>query len=315
MKKIPCHLIAGPLGVGKTTTVLNYLKKNAAREFIAVLTNDFGVVGLDSAILSSEVGGEQVKLVNVPGGCICCTSFQSFELGLEQIAALPHVDRVIIEPSGLTMLNQLCPALEKLCARLGFEWHPVIVLIDPGRVKKAQIENLPYFEHLIHHADILVANRCDRNKPEALAHFMEWAGAWNPPKLKIITTTYGQLPEELFELTKNGVTEARHTSHRHPHHDHPVSGGREWDADTVFLTELLIAALRTKGIQRFKGIFNTDHGWQLIEWASGEIHRRPAAPADSSRAEWILDRSSDTGIFPDPVQGAILHGEAKTTAS
>lgn len=294
--RVPCHLIAGPLGAGKTTAILRYLKQNEGREFIAVLTNDFGTVGLDNAILNSEADGESVKLVNVPGGCICCTSFQSLELGLEQIAALPRLDRVIIEPSGLTMLNQLCPILEKLCARFGFEWMPVIVLIDPGRVRKVQVENMPYFTQMIHHADILVANRCDRSIPEAIAQFMEWAGAWNPPKLKILTTSYGQLPAELFELKKTEATEALPASHQHGHHNHPVSGGRTWDTNTVFSSERLIAALRKKGIQRFKGIFNTDRGWQLIEWASGEIHMRPAAPADSSRAEWILDHDTTFDI-------------------
>jgi len=289
MKKNPCHLIAGPLGVGKTTAILNYLKKNAAREFIAVLTNDFGTVGLDNAILSSEAGGDHVKLVNVPGGCICCTSFQSLEFGLEQIAALPRLDRVIIEPSGLTMLHQLCPTLEKLCVRFGFEWMPVIVLIDPVRVRKVQVENMPYFTQMIHHADILVANRCDRSTPEAIAQFMEWAGAWNPPKLRVLTTSFGQLPPELFEIKKTNCIEPLPATHQHKHRDHPVSGGRIWDANTVFSSEHLTALLRTDGIQRFKGIFNTDRGWQLIEWASGEIHMRPVVPADSSRAEWILD--------------------------
>lgn len=299
MNMPPCHLIAGPLGVGKTTALLDYLKQNTGREFIAILTNDFGKIGMDSAILKSETTKktDPVHLVNVPGGCICCTSYAGLEAGLEEIARLKKVDRILVEPSGLTLLESFAKNMQRLCAKWGFEWMPVIAIIDPARTRKAQIENLPYFEQLVHHADILVANRCDRCKPEFLEQFREWSHHLNPPKLQIVETAFGKLPEHLFALRKQprvdeSVSTSTAPSSRH-HNLAEISGGKRWQKEIVFDENKIQTLLHDESILRFKGFFQTQNGWRLIQRASEEISSVPATPPKDLRsgAEWILSNS------------------------
>lgn len=80
MKSIPCQIIAGPLGIGKTTTLLAYLKRQQGRERIAILVNDFGTLGIDGTLLNANPGSpESPRIVSVPGGCLCCTASIYFE--------------------------------------------------------------------------------------------------------------------------------------------------------------------------------------------------------------------------------------------
>ena len=66
---IPTNLVLGFLGVGKTTAILDLLKKKPEGEVWAVLVNEFGEVGIDGALLETE--GAFVR--EVPGGCSSAT--------------------------------------------------------------------------------------------------------------------------------------------------------------------------------------------------------------------------------------------------
>ena len=71
--KIPVNLIAGPLGVGKTTTINHLLQNRADGEQWAVLVNEYGLIGLDAAMMESEPESGQpagVEIREVAGGCI-----------------------------------------------------------------------------------------------------------------------------------------------------------------------------------------------------------------------------------------------------
>lgn len=50
---IPVNIIAGPLGVGKTTTINHLLNNKPKGENWAVLINEFGLVGVDAALLEN----------------------------------------------------------------------------------------------------------------------------------------------------------------------------------------------------------------------------------------------------------------------
>lgn len=66
---IPTHLVAGPLGAGKTSLIRHLLAQRPVGERWAVLINEFGQVGLDAALL--ETGEDGISLVEVAGGCLC----------------------------------------------------------------------------------------------------------------------------------------------------------------------------------------------------------------------------------------------------
>ena len=99
LKNIPTHLIAGPLGAGKTSLIRQLLAQKPAGERWAVLINEFGQIGLDAALLSTDAEG--ISLGEVAGGCLCCVNGAPFRVGLARLLRKARPHRLLIEPSGL----------------------------------------------------------------------------------------------------------------------------------------------------------------------------------------------------------------------
>jgi G3E family GTPase len=129
LSHIPTHLIAGPLGAGKTSLLRYLLAHKPADERWAVLINEFGQVGLDAALLTSSADG--ISLSEVAGGCLCCVNGAPFQVGLARLLRQAQPDRLFIEPSGLGH-----PA-ELLCQLAEVPWLGVLALQPPVLVLDA----------------------------------------------------------------------------------------------------------------------------------------------------------------------------------
>lgn len=100
--QIPVTLLTGYLGSGKTT-VLNRLLKSPCLARTAAIVNEFGEIGIDHDLV--ETGSE--RLVNLPGGCVCCSVRSDLADTLRDLfqrrvrGQVTEFDRVIIETTGL----------------------------------------------------------------------------------------------------------------------------------------------------------------------------------------------------------------------
>jgi len=112
LQNIPTHVIAGPLGAGKTSLIRHLLAQKPEGERWAVLINEFGQIGLDAALLTQ--GDDGIALGEVAGGCVCCVNGAPFQVGLTRLLRKARPDRLLIEPSGLghpvQILKQLAEA-------------------------------------------------------------------------------------------------------------------------------------------------------------------------------------------------------------
>ena len=70
LQNIPTHVIAGPLGAGKTSLIQHLMTQKPADERWAVLVNEFGQIGLDAALMNA--GSDAIAIAEVAGGCVCC---------------------------------------------------------------------------------------------------------------------------------------------------------------------------------------------------------------------------------------------------
>jgi G3E family GTPase len=280
--KIPLHLIAGPLGVGKTTAIRRFVAESP--EFIAVLVNDFGETGYDASFIAEAGGSDRLRVESIPGGCLCCTSAAQLLPALKMLCARPEVERIIIEPSGVALLEPLVRLLRSAKREFGFELCPIIVLFDPFKTPSVMLHQIPFFRSFADYAGIAVLNRCDLSAPEAIERLFQCLENWTPPKLRVIQTAHGELPPEIFDL--RGAVGQPSGAHQH-HADIPSAGA--FRSHGIFPLDGLLRLLKKEMEQlaRFKGIFNTDQGWHRIEIAGGILSAVPASTARQTGAEWV----------------------------
>src|SRR3990167_1411616 len=127
LKNIPTHLIAGPLGAGKTSLIRQLLAQRPAHERWAVLINEFGLIGLDAALLATDADG--IAMGEVAGGCLCCVNGVPFRVGLSRLLRQAKPDRLLIEPSGLGHPLQLLEQLGEAPWAGGLAVQPAVLVL------------------------------------------------------------------------------------------------------------------------------------------------------------------------------------------
>ncbi|MEZ5812644.1 MAG: cobalamin biosynthesis protein CobW [Rhizobiaceae bacterium] len=132
LSRVPCTVVTGFLGAGKTTLVRNMLE-NANGRRIAVIVNEFGDIGIDGEILKGcgiESCSEE-DVVELANGCICCTVADDFVPALDGILARePAVDHILIETSGLALPKPLVQAFQWPAVRDRVTVDGVVAVVD-----------------------------------------------------------------------------------------------------------------------------------------------------------------------------------------
>jgi G3E family GTPase len=186
LKNIPTHVIAGPLGAGKTSLIRHLLAQRPPHERWAVLINEFGLIGLDAALLTRDDDG--IALGEVAGGCLCCVNGVPFHVGLTRLLRQAKPHRLLIEPSGLGHPLQL---LEQLRAT---PWAGVLAVQEPLLVLDAQAlaagEGLPDSQRAtLSRAGLLLLNKAETLDETMKAHIQAQL-----PARPIYWTSQGALP-------------------------------------------------------------------------------------------------------------------------
>ncbi|NIG88131.1 MAG: hypothetical protein G5703_07690 [Serratia symbiotica] len=99
-------LIIGFFGSGKTTTLRHLLAQKPKHQRWAVLVNEFGEIGINSALLADS----SAVLEEIPAGCMCCVNGLPMQLGLN-ILLQAKPDRLLIEPTELGHPKQILALL------------------------------------------------------------------------------------------------------------------------------------------------------------------------------------------------------------
>lgn len=128
LQNIPTHVIAGPLGAGKTSLIRQLMAQRPLAERWAVLINEFGQIGLDAALLTHDADG--IALGEVAGGCLCCVNGAPFQIGLGRLLRKARPDRLFIEPSGLGHPAQLLKQLNETPWLGVLAVQPCILVLD-----------------------------------------------------------------------------------------------------------------------------------------------------------------------------------------
>jgi G3E family GTPase len=289
MTPIPANLITGFLGVGKTTAVLDLLKRKDPRERWAVLVNEYGTVSIDDAFIEGEaVDGVSVR--SVAGGCFCCTTAPMLPVALHFLLQDMRPDRLLIETSGLGHPAALVDTLRTSYADR-IDLRATIGIVTPSDfAAPGMIDSNPVFRDQVQLSDVLVLNKLDTATPELVADFRRWANALFPPKLLVAATEQGRLEAEWLDLSP-GSEEFSHAYHAHdaPHGaagEHRSAHGLIFPPETIFDEDALLAVLgRRPEITRLKGVFRCENGWLAVNRTNSGLSVKPTAYRRDSRLE------------------------------
>src|SRR6188472_4315496 len=132
LARIPCTIVTGFLGAGKTTLIRHVLA-NAGGRRLAVIVNEFGDVGIDGEILKGcgDAACPEENIVELANGCLCCTVADEFVPALDQILARePAVEHIVIETSGLALPKPLIQAFHWPAIKSRVTVDGVVAVVD-----------------------------------------------------------------------------------------------------------------------------------------------------------------------------------------
>ena len=292
---IPTHIIAGPLGAGKTSVIRQLLNQRPVHERWAVLINEFGQIGLDAALLARADDG--VQIAEVAGGCLCCVNGVPFQVGLGRLLRQIKPHRLFIEPSGLGHPLQLTRQLQQAPWTGVLSLQPLTVVLD-GMAHAWGEPLSPEQREACDAAGLVVINK-SAGLSDAARHGL--IGRF--PQARVLWTEYGELAlselaspdartvetEHLESLAVTGTVTDRPLwiSPSKPlcmiHEDvNNWSVGWKWHPDRTFDLERVVALLDSLSWVRAKGVIHSSQGWMAFNAVPGE-----AVPWQAS--EWRQD--------------------------
>ncbi len=136
-EKKPVTILTGYLGSGKTT-VLNELLKYRGSEKIAVIVNDMGSINIDASLIKkSTVYENNVDMVELSNGCICCTLQDVFMKQISDLSEEKKIERIIVEASGISDPSAIAAGFIEyqrlgLCDRIYLD--SIVCVVDADRI-------------------------------------------------------------------------------------------------------------------------------------------------------------------------------------
>ena len=182
LQNIPCTLVTGFLGSGKTTLINQLIATKAADERWALLINEFGRIGIDGALLASSQDSHttnDIAIREVSGGCICCTSQLPLQIALSRLLSDHQPKRLLIEPTGLAHPRELIQQLSAPHWRTALKMQAVITVLNGLQWQQNKYRTHEGFQAHIRDADVLVINRYAQLRSDEKQALQAWIAKLN----------------------------------------------------------------------------------------------------------------------------------------
>ncbi|HEX4548850.1 CobW-like GTP-binding protein [Pseudomonas sp.] len=300
-QNIPTHVIAGPLGAGKTSLIRQLMAQRPAGERWAVLINEFGQIGLDAALLTRDADG--IALGEVAGGCLCCVNGAPFQIGLGRLLRKARPDRLFIEPSGLGHPAQLLKQLGEAPWLGVLALQPCVLVLDAQALAAGKALP-PAQQDALASAGLLLLN-----KAEGLDEAVRQTIVQRLPSVKLIWTQQAQLPlhalpgaaaqavagaDNLVVPKGVGAIAAVWSDPALPiclsqAQEGGWSIGWRWHPGQKFDTQRLRLWLKALGWRRAKLVIHSEQGWVSANALdNAELEWQPSEWRRDSRIELIF---------------------------
>lgn len=126
LRDVPVTVVGGYLGSGKTTLINGWLRDTPRPDW-AVLVNDLGALAIDADRIRSHHG----RVLELSGGCLCCSLRDGLGDALLALARLPRPPaHVVIETSGMAIPERIAAQVPLHGLRL----ERLLLVVDLERI-------------------------------------------------------------------------------------------------------------------------------------------------------------------------------------
>ncbi|WP_060483819.1 GTP-binding protein [Pseudomonas sp. NBRC 111123] len=312
LQNIPTHVIAGPLGAGKTSLIRQLMAQRPVSERWAVLVNEFGQIGLDAALMSRDEDG--IVIGEVAGGCLCCVNGTPFQVGLGRLLRKARPDRLFIEPSGLghplQLLNQL--GLAPWAGVLAVQ--PLVMVLDA--LALARGEPLPEAQQqALQVAALILLNKADAVDEDIKLlinkEFFNIHKVWTLQGLVDLEMLPVSSTSQKGDGSVNNLPGARLSTAPAALWIDPSlpicsaqegeggwSIGWRWHPSQRFDPPRLRAFLAAWPWRRAKGVIHSTDGWQSLNGLEGDLPQwQPSDWRKDSRIELIFEQAQPAPLL------------------
>ncbi|WP_145248986.1 CobW-like GTP-binding protein [Pseudomonas oryzihabitans] len=310
---IKTHVIAGPLGAGKTTLIRQLFAQRPAHERWAILVNEFGQVGLDAALMTRDDDG--LAIAEVPGGCLCCVQGVPLQVALTRLLRRARPQRLFIEPSGLGHPASLYRQLQAPPWTGVLSLQPLIWVVDARQLLEGQ--PLPDAQQqALGQAGLIVLNKSAGLERAGLpAQLGDRPLYWTEggrialadlPLADGEISSDGELPEpEAASAPQALLLPGCPLRFSHTLEGHHAVGWR-WHPSHSFDGAALLALLGgLPGLLRLKAVLQLAEGWQAYNGLAGQGAWEPTLWRRDNRLELILEEKPDLEALEKALGGTI----------
>jgi G3E family GTPase len=268
-------LITGFLGAGKTTLIQHLLRSEFnAQEKVAVIVNEVGEIGIDGTLLA----GQDVDILELTSGCICCTIKTEFFKAVQEIHQTYNPSYLVVETTGVAQPGDMLDVLFEPPLSEFSRLKKIITVVDADFFEAREVLGT-FYDNQIKCADTLILNKIDQVDDHQIGQIDAVLRELNPGVNIISTRHCGVDPATLLGVdskSRHRASPDHHALHHEQEGIHSFSFEDKRLLDRAklnrFLETLPPNLFRCKGWVRFpdgSGLLNYTGTNYRIEPAEG----------------------------------------------
>ncbi|MFQ6011530.1 MAG: CobW family GTP-binding protein [Nitrososphaerales archaeon] len=272
--KTPVSILTGYLGSGKTTLLRNILNETTRK--VAVIINEFGDIGVDGKVIK----GKDVNMVELTGGCVCCSLEGEFQAAIREVIAKTSPELILVETTGVAEPEAIAMDLEESLPEVGLD--SVVTIVDAdGIIRFPSIGHTGRVQ--IEMGDVILVNKVDLVKRRDILKVERKLKQINS-RASFFRTHKCKIDSEVLFGTYTTRQFSKH------HHDtniesFQISIKREIQRESLseFLSSLPREIYRAKGFVTIKG-----QGFYLLNYVAGRWDLEPLPDNEITQTQLVF---------------------------
>lgn len=282
---VPCVLLTGFLGSGKTT-FLNWLLKNHPDIKISVILNEFGDISLESQFINQK----NESVIELANGCMCCVAKADLPRVIKYIlTSSPDTQYILIEASGLSDPDPIHDAFTHPSLSNLVYLSQIICIVDAINFL-TNIRDHKIITAQISDSDLIIISKISLSNTENILNVKGYFSS-NLPNTKVLEWNETLNPEEFLVSNPKQSESEDESGHEHVHEHETYQNN--WIINKNKYSREKISEIYSKlpiEIIRSKGYFvESDGSKTLIQFSNGKL--------ELISSQWQAGEDSKTTIL------------------